>query len=66
MNLKEKSQPKFDPEQRMLAMFRLYATRSQQPEPDETGAYFIGDVGDAPEKTWARPIGPYSVAERRE
>ena len=31
----------------VLGMFLLYATRPRDPEPDETGSYFIGDVGNA-------------------
>jgi len=64
MNLEKKSvQPKFDPDQHVLAMFLLYATRPGNAEPDETGAYFIGTVENAPQKSWARPIGPYSLAQ---
>ena len=34
----------------VLAMFLLWASRPRSAEPDETGAYFIGDVGEAPEQ----------------
>jgi len=64
MNLEKKSQPRFDPDQHVLAMYLLYATRPGNAEPDETGRYFIGTVENAPEKTWTRPIGPYSPAQR--
>jgi hypothetical protein len=62
MNLEEKL-PKFNPDQHVLAMFLLYASRPRDGEPDETGRYFIGECGDVPEKNWARPIGPYSSAQ---
>ena len=63
-NLEKKFQPEFDPDQHVFAMFLLYATRPSNAEPDETGAYFIGDCGNMPEKNWARLIGPYSPAQR--
>ena len=63
MNLENKSvQPKFDPEKHVLAMFLLYATRPGNAEPDETGAYFIGECGDVSERTFERR-SPYSIAE---
>ena len=61
-NLEKKSQPEFDPEQHVLAMFILYATRPGNAEPDETGRYFIGDCGEVSEHTFQR-WSPYSVAE---
>ena len=66
MNIEKKFQPKFNPNQHVLAMYLLYATRPGNAEPDETGRYFIGEVSEAPEeKSWSR-MTPYSVAERRE
>jgi hypothetical protein len=41
MNLEKLSQPKFDPDQHVLAMFLLWASRPRNPEPDEAGRYFI-------------------------
>jgi len=62
-NLEKKfAQATFDPDRHVLAMFLLYASRPRNAEPDETGAYFIGDVGDAPERTFERWCS-YSVAE---
>jgi hypothetical protein len=57
---------KVDIDGHILAMLLLWASRPSNAEPDENGRYFIGAVENAPEKNWARPIGPYSVAERRE
>ncbi len=34
-------------DQHILAMWLLYGSRPRNPEPDETGAYFIGEVGEA-------------------
>ncbi len=63
MSLEKKSvHPKFEPDRHVLAMFLLYASRPRDAEPDETGRYFIGDVGDAPDRTFER-WSPYSVAE---
>ena len=63
MNLEKKSEhPKFEPDRHVLARFLLYASRPRDAEPDETGRYFIGDVGDAPDRTFER-WSPYSVAE---
>ena len=45
----------------IAAMFLLWASRPRNPEPDETGAFYIGDVGEAPEKNWER-LNPYAVA----
>ena len=48
----------------VLAMFLLWASRPCKEKPDETGAYFIGDVGGSvPEQSWKR-LTPYSLAER--
>jgi len=69
MNIEKKSQPEFDPEQHVLAMYLLYATRPGNAEPDETGAYFIGEVGEAQLSDQRLQRGtPYSICEgiRRE
>ncbi len=52
-------------ERMILAYFLLWSSRPRDAKPDETGAYFIGEVSGAPEKSWSR-MTPYSVAERRE
>ena len=55
-----KTRPDYDT--LIFAMFLLYASRPRKREPDEIGRNFIGDVGDAPEKSWTRPLGPYGPA----
>jgi len=47
MRLKEKKKTQPDFETHILAMFLLYASRPRKAEPDESGSYFIGDVGNA-------------------
>jgi hypothetical protein len=53
---------RIDVDAQILAMYLLYATRPGNAEPDDTGRYFIGDVEDAPERTFQR-WSPYSLAE---
>jgi len=60
--LKEKMKTQSDFEAHILAMFILYASRPRKREPDETGAYFIGNVGEALERNFQRWC-PYSPAE---
>jgi hypothetical protein len=45
----------------VMAMFFLWASRPRDPNPQPDGSYFIGEVGDAREKTWER-LTPYSPA----
>jgi len=49
----------------VLAMFLLWASRPREVNPDETGAYFIGDVGEAPEQPTFERWCPYSLAQPR-
>jgi len=51
-----------NPDTFLVAMFLLWASRPSNAEPDETGAYFIGECGDVPERTFER-WSPYSIAE---
>jgi len=46
------------------AMFLLWASRPDKQSSEPDGSYFIGDCGSVPEKSWERPIGPYSPARR--
>jgi hypothetical protein len=53
----------FDVDQHILAMWLLYGSRPRNAEPDETGAFYIGDCGsDLPNKNWQR-LTPYSLAK---
>jgi hypothetical protein len=54
----------FDPDRYILAMWLIYRSRPSTAEPDETGAYYVGDCGNVPEKNWTR-LTPYSPAEPR-
>jgi hypothetical protein len=45
--IKRQRKPHSDFDRFMLGMFLLYATRPRKAEPDESGSYFIGDVGTA-------------------
>jgi hypothetical protein len=45
----------------VVVMFLVWASRPKNPDPQLDGRYFIGEVGDAPEKNWERPT-PYSPA----
>ena len=44
---KRQPEPPSEFDRFVLAMFILYGTRPCDPKPDETGAYFIGEVGKA-------------------
>jgi hypothetical protein len=41
-------------DEKVLPYWLLWASRPRDAEPDETGAYFIGGVENAPEKNWER------------
>jgi hypothetical protein len=56
-----KPQPKADFDSFVLAMFLLWAKAPRTPDPDADGFYSLGDVGEAPEKTWTKAT-PYSLA----
>jgi hypothetical protein len=56
------AKPGIDVDSLLLAYWLMWASRPRDPNPDETGAYFIGDCGDVPERTFQRWC-PYSVAE---
>jgi len=62
--IKRQREPHADFNRFVLGMFLLYATRPRDAEPDETGAYFIGECSNVPQKNWTRPLGPYSPAQR--
>ena len=51
-------------DEKVFAYWLLWASRPRDAEPDETGAYFIGGVENAPEKNWER-LTPYSIARSR-
>jgi len=54
----------FDFERYVLGMFLLYATRPSKQSSEPDGSYFIGECSHVPQKNWARPLGPYSPAQR--
>jgi hypothetical protein len=43
-------------------MWLLFLLQSSNPNPDDTGAYDLGTVNDAPNKNWTK-ITPYSPAQ---
>jgi len=60
-----KYERKPEPDGFIVAMFLLWASRPGKRDSETDGSYFIGEVGEVPEKNWARPIGPYSIARPR-
>ena len=47
----------------LLAYFLMFARAPRNPEPDDTGAYSLGEIGSDVEKQWSR-LTPYSIARR--
>ncbi len=47
----------------ILAMWILFLSRPSKKLPELDGSFFIGDVGEAAEKTWQRWC-PYCIARR--
>jgi hypothetical protein len=62
-SIERETKARADTDAFVLAMFLLWASRPCDPEPDNTGAYFIGDVGSAPEQPTFERWSPYSLAE---
>ena len=56
-----KSQKPPDLDSHILAMFLLWARAPRKAEPEIDGSYSLGEIGDAPEKTWTKAT-PYSLA----
>jgi hypothetical protein len=57
-----KVQPKPDLDAHILAMFLIWARALRTPNPDIDGAFDLGEVGAAPEKTWTKAT-PYSLSQ---
>jgi len=58
----EKTQTPPDLDSHILAMFLLWAKAPRKAEPEVDGSYWLGDVGEAPEKSWTKAT-PYSLAQ---
>jgi hypothetical protein len=43
------------------AMWLLYCRTPKKAAPEADGSFFLGEVGEAPEKSWVR-LTPYSLA----
>ena len=46
----------------IAAMFLMFCRAPKKAEPDVDGKFELGEVGEAPEKTWTR-LTPYSLVE---
>jgi hypothetical protein len=57
--------PKPDIDAFILAMFLMWARAPRTPNADIDGAFDLGEVGAAPEKTWTK-VTPYSLAQPKE
>lgn len=56
-----KPQPPPDLDSLLLAYFLMFARCPRTPNPDIDGHFNLGEIGEAPEKTWTKAT-PYSLA----
>ena len=47
----------------ILAYWLMFCRAPRKAQPDETGAYSLGEIGADVEKNWSR-LTPYSIARR--
>jgi hypothetical protein len=57
--------PKPDVDALILAYWLMFARAPRTPNADIDGAFDLGEVGTAPEKTWTKAT-PYSLARRKD